>query len=263
MELSDKIRILRKARGFSQENLGYNLSRVNSDGISRQTISDWENGKCEPILENIRDLAKVLNVSFDSLLDESIDLNDEKTLINVLKNLSEEKKAKVNSKFRYAILKYNFSKKDAGVFVAELISVSVLILSFVFATPFRSWSDVVWILLVSSDAVLCVSLFITGLIKIVEFIRGCPGAPIGELNNTFLIINTVHETNNTLYIPVEKIESMVAIGKNTNRHGSVEVSISGRARKITIINVYNPNGLILIFNKLQSFNENPDEIKIL
>ena len=76
MELSDKIRILRKARGFSQEGLGENLSRVSSFGISRQSISDWENGKTEPKLDNIRDLAKVLNVSFDALLDESVDLND-------------------------------------------------------------------------------------------------------------------------------------------------------------------------------------------
>ena len=74
MKLSDKIRILRKARGLSQEQLGYSLSRVNKDGISRQTVSDWENGKFEPKLENIRDLAEVLNVSFDTLLDESVDL---------------------------------------------------------------------------------------------------------------------------------------------------------------------------------------------
>ena len=71
MKLFDKIRILRKARGLSQEQLGYSLSRVNKDGISRQTVSDWENGKFEPKLENIRDLAEVFNVSFDALLDES------------------------------------------------------------------------------------------------------------------------------------------------------------------------------------------------
>lgn len=40
MELSDKIRILRKARGYSQEGLGYNLSLVSKDGISRQSVSD-------------------------------------------------------------------------------------------------------------------------------------------------------------------------------------------------------------------------------
>lgn len=84
MKLFDKIRILRKARGLSQEQLGYSLSRVNKDGISRQTVSDWENGKFEPKLENIRDLAEVFNVSFDTLLDESVDLDDPAVLKAVL-----------------------------------------------------------------------------------------------------------------------------------------------------------------------------------
>ena len=84
MKLFDKIRILRKARGLSQEQLGYSLSRVNKDGISRQTVSDWENGKFEPKLENIRDLAEVFNVSFDTLLDESVDLEDQAVLKAVL-----------------------------------------------------------------------------------------------------------------------------------------------------------------------------------
>ena len=80
MQLSDKIRIIRKARGYSQEGLGMNLSMVNKNGISRQTVSDWENGNCEPKLNNIRDLAKVLEVSFDALLDDDIDLNDKEVL---------------------------------------------------------------------------------------------------------------------------------------------------------------------------------------
>ena len=96
MKLFDKIRILRKARGLSQEQLGYSLSRVNKDGISRQTVSDWENGKFEPKLENIRDLAEVFNVSFDALLDEAVDLDNESVLEAVLnqlpyKNKNEEK----------------------------------------------------------------------------------------------------------------------------------------------------------------------------
>ena len=87
MKLFDKIRILRKARGLSQEQLGYSLSRVNKDGISRQTVSDWENGKFEPKLDNIRDLAEVFNVSFDALLDEAVDLEDEQVLNAVLNQL--------------------------------------------------------------------------------------------------------------------------------------------------------------------------------
>ena len=63
MNLAEKIRYLRKAKGLSQEELGNSLSRVKKYGISRQTISDWENGKFEQVLENIRDLAIVLDVS--------------------------------------------------------------------------------------------------------------------------------------------------------------------------------------------------------
>ena len=95
MKLFEKIRILRKARGLSQEQLGYSLSRVNKDGVSRQTISDWENGNFEPKLDNIRDLAEVFDVSFDALLDESIDLNDEKVLEAVLNKKPFESKKEI------------------------------------------------------------------------------------------------------------------------------------------------------------------------
>lgn len=70
MKLSEKIRILRKARGLSQEEFGYSHFQNPTDGVSRQTVSDWENGKFEPKLDNIRDIARVLDVSFDVLLDE-------------------------------------------------------------------------------------------------------------------------------------------------------------------------------------------------
>ena len=90
MQLADKIRIIRKARGFSQEQLGDKLSRVSENGISRQAVSDWENGKTEPKLDNIRDLAEVLNVSYDALLDEMIDLEDPKVLSKILGEADEE-----------------------------------------------------------------------------------------------------------------------------------------------------------------------------
>ena len=113
MKLSDKIRILRKARGLSQEQLGFSLSRVNKDGISRQTVSDWENGKFEPKLENIRDLAEVLNVSFDALLDESIDLEDDKVLYAVLNGQKKETKnaSSIDNTFSYHIYPYSIKKK--------------------------------------------------------------------------------------------------------------------------------------------------------
>lgn len=89
MKLSDKIRILRKARGLSQEEFGDSLSEATA-GVTRQTVSDWENGKFEPKLDNIRDIAKVLGVSFDVLLDESVDLNDAETLKKALCHSSDD-----------------------------------------------------------------------------------------------------------------------------------------------------------------------------
>lgn len=128
MELSDKIRIIRKARGFSQEALGDSLSRTSKDGISRQSVSDWENGKSEPKLDNIRDLAHVLNVSFDALLDESIDLNDRHVLASVLKNLSPEIKQTVNCKFRYDLFVSSLSLKSFKIIIIGLALAFITVL---------------------------------------------------------------------------------------------------------------------------------------
>lgn len=41
MNLSEKISIIRKARNYTQEEMGDKI------GVSRQTVSDWEKGKFE------------------------------------------------------------------------------------------------------------------------------------------------------------------------------------------------------------------------
>ena len=94
MKLSEKIKIVRKARGYSQEELGKKV------GVTRQTVFDWEKGNYEPNLDSMRFLTQELEVSFDTLLDEDIDLNDRRQLNIALKNLSEETKEKVNNSFR-------------------------------------------------------------------------------------------------------------------------------------------------------------------
>lgn len=38
MKFQDKLQMLRKAKGLSQEKLGYEI------GVSRQVITKWENG---------------------------------------------------------------------------------------------------------------------------------------------------------------------------------------------------------------------------
>lgn len=115
MKLNEKIRIIRKARGYSQEQLGELLSK-DTFGLSRQSISNWEKGESEPKLENIRDLSRVLNVSYDALLDDEIDLNNQKVLLSILNN--DYEKDKLNSLISMDIYKSN---KYLKVIVASIM----------------------------------------------------------------------------------------------------------------------------------------------
>lgn len=55
--LGDRIKAARIERGLSQENL------ANAVGVRKATISRYENGEREPRIEQIKSIAKVLNVS--------------------------------------------------------------------------------------------------------------------------------------------------------------------------------------------------------
>lgn len=60
--LKDNLIMLRKIRGFSQEEIAGKI------GISRQAYSKWENGETIPDIEKCALLADVYNVSIDSLI---------------------------------------------------------------------------------------------------------------------------------------------------------------------------------------------------
>lgn len=63
--LSDNIRNLRKINYMSQDELAEKL------GVSRQSVSLWENGQTQPTIDNIIAMAKIFNVSSDTLLESS------------------------------------------------------------------------------------------------------------------------------------------------------------------------------------------------
>ena len=69
IEIANKLQKLRKANGYSQEELADKL------GISRQAVSKWERAESSPDTDNLIILARLYNVSLDELLstDESID----------------------------------------------------------------------------------------------------------------------------------------------------------------------------------------------
>lgn len=64
MKFAEKIYTCRKKAGLSQDGLAEQL------GVSRQTISKWENGEALPETSKLPGLAKALGVSIDWLLDE-------------------------------------------------------------------------------------------------------------------------------------------------------------------------------------------------
>lgn len=254
MELSDKIRIIRKARGFSQESLGDSLSRVSEDGISRQSVSDWENGKSEPKLDNIRDLAQVLNVSFDALLDESIDLNDQRVLNSVLANLSPEIKQTVNRKFRYSLRVSTLSVRS---FHTAIVAVSILILTVIFGglgIAFNWESATIYIFIIGSAVF--IGLLPTAIIRLISIAKGKECVSIGELNNTHLILHTRNIAENTLYIPIEKIEKIIIADEHAKRQSDVSIFITGRTKALNIRKLLAPQKFVEIFGRLTSDNLN-------
>jgi transcriptional regulator with XRE-family HTH domain len=61
MTFAEKLTELRRAKGYSQEELGYLL------GVTRQTVSKWETGQTTPELDKLIALAQLCGVSIDEL----------------------------------------------------------------------------------------------------------------------------------------------------------------------------------------------------
>lgn len=62
MEFNNELQRLRKERGLSQEELGEKL------GVSRQTISKWENGSAYPDMLNLMTISEFFGVTADELI---------------------------------------------------------------------------------------------------------------------------------------------------------------------------------------------------
>lgn len=69
MELKDKLQLLRKQNGYSQEQLADKL------GIARQTLSKWENGQAVLELSNLISLSNLYGISIDRMVKEDDECN--------------------------------------------------------------------------------------------------------------------------------------------------------------------------------------------
>ena len=62
MEFREKLRFLRKEKGFTQEELAEKLC------VSRTAVSKWESGRGLPSIESLRDIASLFSLSIDELI---------------------------------------------------------------------------------------------------------------------------------------------------------------------------------------------------
>lgn len=64
MKFNEKLIKLRKEKGMTQEDLAFEV------GVSRQSVSKWEIGDCEPDISKLKEIGKIFNVSIDYLLND-------------------------------------------------------------------------------------------------------------------------------------------------------------------------------------------------
>lgn len=113
--LGDNIKMIRKSKGFTQEELAVRLNVV------RQTVSKWEKGFSVPDAEVLQKLADVLEVDIKQLLGAEVEVE---------KNNSEivEQLAKINEQL---IIKNRRSRriwKTVGIILVVIIVFNILLI---------------------------------------------------------------------------------------------------------------------------------------
>lgn len=71
MNFAEKLKELRKKKGYSQEQLAEEI------GVSRQAITKWETGSGLPDIENIKILAELFKMTIDELIVEGTSVSNE------------------------------------------------------------------------------------------------------------------------------------------------------------------------------------------
>ena len=69
MKLEEKLQMLRKRNGYSQEQLADKI------GIARQTVSKWENGQAIPELNGLILLSELYGVTIDRIVKDDDECN--------------------------------------------------------------------------------------------------------------------------------------------------------------------------------------------
>ena len=89
MEINEKIMVLRKRKGYSQEDLAHELD------VSRQAVYKWESGESTPELDKIKKMSMLFDISFDDLLNDDVDIT-----VEVKKEKAKKQEFKYRKVFR-------------------------------------------------------------------------------------------------------------------------------------------------------------------
>ena len=81
MNINEKILLLRKKEGLSQESLAEKLN------VTRQTVSNWELGQTTPDILQAKSISKIFKISLDDLTDNYLEVECKDNSNNILKKL--------------------------------------------------------------------------------------------------------------------------------------------------------------------------------
>ena len=87
MNIGNVIKKYRKELGYTQEEMANRL------GVTTQAVNKWENGNCNPDIELLAPIARLLHISLDTLLsfrENLTDLEIEELIHKMDKMFSEE-----------------------------------------------------------------------------------------------------------------------------------------------------------------------------
>lgn len=130
--IGEKIYRLRKQKGFSQEELAFEI------GVSRQTISKWEANAMQPNTDNVRTLCEIFNVSANYFF--VLDYEKETAMSNELERIEDENDEKIKN--RVSVLLYIL-----GIVVVSVLLLISLIVTLItgFTTLTTNTGDAVYI----------------------------------------------------------------------------------------------------------------------
>ena len=96
-----RMKEIRKAQNLSQTYIG------NLCGVTKSTISQYENGKREPDITTLKKIAAALNCTVDYLLgnDEQDDVIEQKKLFELFNDMTESELMELNNFVDYLLVK--------------------------------------------------------------------------------------------------------------------------------------------------------------